>query len=123
MVTFKGAFASFSANNLDKAKEFYGNVLGLPVSQTKEGLSVRAPNTDVFIYPKPSHQPATYTVLNFRVQDVEAAVDSLSAKGVRFLQYDGDIKTDAKGIFRGNGPVIAWFTDPAENILSLVESR
>jgi catechol 2,3-dioxygenase-like lactoylglutathione lyase family enzyme len=123
MAVFKGAFASFSVNDLDKANDFYTNVLGLSVDRTKEGLSVKAPNTDVFIYPKPNHQPATFTVLNFQVGDIDAAVDQLNKKGVRFLQYDGDIKTDAKGISRKNGPTIAWFADPAGNILSVVENR
>lgn len=123
MPVIKGAFASFSANDLDKANDFYANLLGLSVTRTKEGLSVKAPDTDVFIYPKPNHQPATYTVLNFLVQDIDVAVDSLNKKGVRFLQYDGDIKTDAKGISRNNGPTIAWFTDPAGNILSVIEDK
>lgn len=123
MLVFKGGFASFSANDLDKERAFYADVLGLPVNQTREGLAVTAPNNDVFIYPKPNHQPATFTVLNFKVQDIETAVDALTAMGVRFLQYDGDIKTDARGIARGNGPTIAWFADPAGNILSIVENR
>jgi predicted enzyme related to lactoylglutathione lyase len=123
MLAFKNTFASFSVNDLDKATDFYGRVLGLPVTQTKEGLSVKAPDNDVFIYPKPNHQAATFTVLNFKVEDIEAAVDGLTKQGVRFEQYDGDIKTDAKGIMRGNGPTIAWFADPAGNILSVVENK
>lgn len=121
MLAFKNTFASFSVNDLDKANDFYGKVLGLAVTRTQEGLSVKAPDNDVFIYPKPNHQPATFTVLNFKVEDIEAAVDSLTKQGVRFEQYDGDIKTDGKGIMRGNGPTIAWFADPAGNILSVVE--
>jgi predicted enzyme related to lactoylglutathione lyase len=123
MLAFKNTFASFSVNDLDKANDFYGKVLGLPVTRTNEGLSVKAPDNDVFIYPKPNHQPATFTVLNFKVQDIETAVDNLTKQGVRFEQYDGDIKTDARGIMRGNGPTIAWFADPSGNILSVVENK
>jgi predicted enzyme related to lactoylglutathione lyase len=123
MLAFKNTFTSFSVNDLDKANEFYSNVLGLPVTRTKEGLSVRAPDNDVFIYPKPNHQPATFTVLNFKVQDIDTAVDSLTKQGVQFEHYGGDNQTDAKGIMRGNGPTIAWFADPAGNILSVVEFK
>jgi predicted enzyme related to lactoylglutathione lyase len=123
MLEFKNTFTSFSVNDLDKANDFYVKVLGLPVTRTPEGLAVKAPANDIFIYPKPNHQPATFTVLNFNVQDINSAVDSLTKQGVAFQQYDGDIKTDAKGIMRGNGPTIAWFTDPAGNILSVVERK
>ncbi len=123
MLVFKNTFASFSVDDLDKANDFYTKVLGLSVTRTKEGLSVKAPNNDIFIYPKPNHQPATYTALNFQVQDIDVAVDSLTKQGVQFLHYDGDIKTDARGIFRDNGPTIAWFADPAGNILSLIEHK
>jgi predicted enzyme related to lactoylglutathione lyase len=123
MLAFKNTFASFSVNDLDKANDFYSKVLGLPVTRTNEGLSVKAPGNDIFIYPKPNHQPATFTVLNFKVQDINTAVDSLIKQGVQFEHYDGDIQTDAKGIMRGNGPTIAWFADPAGNILSVVENK
>jgi predicted enzyme related to lactoylglutathione lyase len=123
MLVFKNTFASFSVNDLDKANDFYAKTLGLPVTRTKEGLSVKAPNNDVFIYPKPNHQPATYTVLNFQVHDIDIAVDNLSRQGIQFLQYDGDMSTDARGISRDNGPTIAWFTDPAGNILSVIENK
>jgi len=123
MLVIKNTFTSFSVNNLDAANDFYAKVLGLRVTRTKEGLSVKAPNNDIFIYPKPNHEPATYTALNFQVQDIDVAVDSLTEQGIHFLQYDGDIKTDARGIFRDNGPTIAWFTDPAGNILSVVENK
>jgi predicted enzyme related to lactoylglutathione lyase len=123
MLIFKNTFTSFSVNDLDKATDFYAKVLGLPVTRTKEGLSVKAPNNDIFIYPKPNHQPATYTVLNFQVQDIEIAVTSLAQQGIQFLHYDGDISTDARGIWRGHGPTIAWFADPAGNILSVVENK
>jgi predicted enzyme related to lactoylglutathione lyase len=123
MLEFKNTFTSFSVNDLDKANDFYVKVLGLQVTRTEEGLSVKARGNDIFIYPKSNHQPATFTVLNFKVQDINTAVDSLTKQGVTFQQYDGDIKTDAKGIMRGNGPTIAWFADPAGNILSVVEQK
>src|SRR3979411_2790813 len=122
------AFSSFSVNDLQKAMEFYGQTLGLEISETKEGLGLKiAGGGDVFIYPKPNHQPATFTVLNFKVKNLEAAVDKLSTLGERFENYEGDIKTDEKGIFHGadinQGPTIAWFKDPAGNILSVVEEK
>jgi predicted enzyme related to lactoylglutathione lyase len=123
MLAFKNTFTSFSVDDLDKANDFYSEVLGLPVTRTNEGLSVKAPDNDIFIYPKPNHQPATFTVLNFKVQDIDTAVDSLVKQGVQFEHYDGDIQTDTKGIMRGNGPTIAWFADPAGNILSVVENK
>lgn len=119
------AFAGFSVNDIQKAKEFYGQTLGIEVSEV-EGmggllrLNISGGNT-VIIYEKPNHTPATYTVLNFPVENVEDVVDQLTAKGVKFEHYSGEIKTDEKGIARdGNGPQIAWFKDPAENILSVL---
>ncbi len=123
MLSFKNTFASFSVNDLDQATDFYAKVLGLAVTRTKEGLSVKAPDNTIFIYPKPNHQPATFTVLNFQVRDIDVAVDSLTKQGVQFLHYDGDMKTDARGVYRDNGPTIAWFTDPAGNILSVIENK
>jgi predicted enzyme related to lactoylglutathione lyase len=122
------AFSSFSSDDLMKAKEFYGQTLGLEVSETKEGLALRlAGGGQVFIYPKPNHEPATFTVLNFRVNDIDQAVDQLKKLGVSFEHYDGEMKTDEKGIFRGSarggGPNIAWFKDPAGNILSVLEGE
>ena len=118
------AFSSFSANDLDQAKEFYGQKLGLEVSQTPEGLDLRlAGGGRVFIYPKPNHEPASFTVLNFLVDDINQSVDQLNAAGVRFEHYEGDIQTDEKGIHRNDGPTIAWFKDPAGNILSIVEQN
>jgi hypothetical protein len=87
------------------------------------GLELHPGDTDVFIYPKPNHKPATFTVLNFLVDDIESTVDELSGKGVRFEQYDGEIKTDEKGIHHNGGPTIAWFKDPAGNILSVLEKE
>ncbi|HCX30519.1 MAG TPA: glyoxalase, partial [Blastocatellia bacterium] len=106
------AFSSFSVDDIQKAKEFYGQTLGLEVSETEEGLRLRiAGGGQVFIYPKPNHEPATFTILNFPVDDIERAVDQLTKLGVRFEHYEGDIKTDGKGIFRGTasgeGPNIA----------------
>jgi predicted enzyme related to lactoylglutathione lyase len=125
MFTYKKIFSSCSVDDLAKAKTFYSDTLGLRVTQTPEGLSVEvAPDYALFFYPKPDHQPATFTVLNFQVEKIETAVDQLTASGVKFLQYEGEIKTDKKGIARpANGPQIAWFTDPAGNIISVVEGR
>jgi len=119
------AFGSFSVNDLQKAKEFYGRTLGLQVFETPEGLELRiADSARVFMYPKPNHIPATFTILNFPVHDIEQAMAELEERGVRFEHYDGEgIKTDEKGIFRGGGPLIAWFKDPAGNILSVLETK
>lgn len=120
------AFSGFAVNNLEQAKQFYGEVLGLDVSeQGGMGLSLKlGSGTEIFIYEKPDHQAASYTILNFPVDDVDKAVDELTAKGIDFQHYDGDIKTDEKGIARSDspeqGPTIAWFTDPAGNILSVL---
>lgn len=118
------AFSGFSVDDLAKAKEFYGTVLGLAVTEEEMGfLSLHiAGGTIVMIYPKPNHQPATFTILNFPVEDVEKAVDELTVKGVQFEHYEGEIQTDKKGISRGQGPTIAWFRDPAGNILSVLEA-
>ena len=115
-------FASFSTNDLQKAKEFYGQTLGLKVSQQTEGLEVNLPGHTVFLYPKPTHTPASFTVLNFLVDDIDSAVEELNRLGIRPEQYNlPDLKTDEKGIMRGPGPQIAWFKDPAGNILSVLE--
>ena len=118
------AFSGFSANDIEKAKEFYGRTLELKVSETNGLLTLHlAGGSNVLIYPKPNHTPATFTVLNFPVDDVDQAVDELTKRGVRFEIYDlPDLKTDKKGIMRGNGPTIAWFKDPAGNILSVIET-
>jgi extradiol dioxygenase family protein len=119
------AFSGFSANDIQKAKEFYGDKLGIEVSENAMGiltLHFKGGN-DVIIYPKPNHQPATFTILNFPVPDVEQAVDELIKLGITFEQYGEPIKTNAKGILKGNGngPDIAWFKDPAGNILSVLQ--
>jgi predicted enzyme related to lactoylglutathione lyase len=118
------AFSGFSADDIAKAKEFYSRTLGLEVSEENGMLSLHlAGGNTVLIYPKPNHVPAIFTVLNFPVNDVDVAVDELTRRGVRFEIYDlPDLKTDEKGIMRGNGPTIAWFKDPAGNILSVLEA-
>jgi catechol 2,3-dioxygenase-like lactoylglutathione lyase family enzyme len=117
------AFSGFSAGDIPKVRKFYSETLGLDVSESHGVLTLRlAGGNNVLIYPKPNHVPATFTVLNFPVKDVDLAVDELTKRGVRFEKYDLlDLKTDEKGIMRGNGPTIAWFKDPAGNILSIIE--
>jgi predicted enzyme related to lactoylglutathione lyase len=117
------AFSGFSAGDIAKEKEFYSKTLGLDVTESHGLLTLRlAGGNNVLIYPKPNHVPATFTVLNFPVEDIDLAVDELTKRGVQFKQYDlPEIKTDKKGIMRSNGPTIAWFKDPAGNILSVIE--
>ena len=119
------AFSSFSTDDLQKAKQFYGEMLGLHVVETPEGLELHiSGSTPVFVYPSSNYTAPKHTVLNFPVEDVEAAVDELNRKGVRMEQYDmPDIKTDERGIFRGDaGPrAIAWFKDPADHVLSVLQ--
>jgi len=118
-------FSSFSTKDLKVAKGFYGDALGLKVTETAEGLELNlGDGNTVFIYPKPNHTPATFTVLNFLVKDIDEAVDELNRLGVQLEHYDQpDLKTDKRGIMRGNGPTIAWFKDPSGNILSVVEEK
>lgn len=120
-------FSSFSVNDLEKARKFYGETLGLNTSTPMDQLQLDFGSSRVFVYGKPNHEPATFTVLNFEVDDVEKTVDELTAKGVVFEKYDMEyLKTDEKGIMRGGegkGPTIAWFKDPAGNILSVVQSE
>ena len=118
------AFSSFSSDDIPAAKRFYAETLGLDVTEEMGGLGLHlGGGTEVFIYPKEDHTPATFTVLNFQVDDVEQAVDDLTAAGVPFEQYGGEIQTDEKGIARGgdDGPTLAWFKDPAGNILSVLK--
>ncbi|HMH23441.1 MAG TPA: VOC family protein [Puia sp.] len=117
------AFTSFSVNDLPKAKQFYRETLGLEVDDSNGLLSLKIDGgARVMIYPKPNHTAASFTVLNFPVDNIEKAVDALNKAGVSFEKYDNDqLKTDPKGIMRGNGPTIAWFKDPAGNILSVLE--
>ena len=119
------AFSGFAVPDVEKAKEFYGKTLGLNISEDHGMLTLHlGGGNNVLIYPKPNHVPATFTILNFPVDDVDQAVDKLSKCGVHFEIYDKpDLKTDKKGIMRGNGPTIAWFKDPAGNILSVLQSE
>jgi catechol 2,3-dioxygenase-like lactoylglutathione lyase family enzyme len=122
MLSDSHAFAGFSSNDLVKARHFYAEMLGLEVTETDGALNVHlGGGAKVLIYPKPNHEPATFTVLNFPVADVERSVDELSAAGVEFERYDG-LNQDVRGIMRDNGPTIAWFKDPAGNILSVLEA-
>jgi catechol 2,3-dioxygenase-like lactoylglutathione lyase family enzyme len=124
MLNVSKAFSSFSVNDIRKAREFYGKTLGLEIAGGPEGTLVvpLSGSAKVLMYPKPNHQPASFTVLNFPVESVEKAVNELSQRGVRFEIYnEPNLKTDARGISRGNGPTIAWFKDPAGNILSVLE--
>lgn len=115
------AFSGFAVPHIAAAKEFFGTTLGLRVADGPMGLLEihLAGGREILVYPKPDHVPATYTILNFPVDDVEAVVDELWSRGVEMLRYDG-FDQDEKGISRGGGPDIAWFTDPAGNILSVL---
>jgi len=121
------AFSSFAVDDIEKAKTFYSETLGLKVSQNKEmgGLLTLqfSGGGRVMIYPKSDFVPATFTVLNFPVGNIEGAVEELTSRGVKFEHHEGNLKTDQKGVFRGGGPLIAWFKDPAGNILSVIEEQ
>ena len=115
------AFSGFSVNDIAAAKAFYGDTLGLRVSEENGMLTLHiAGDRDILVYPKPNHTPATYTILNFPVEDIDRAVDELLARGVTFERYEG-MGQDDRGINRAGGPPIAWFTDPAGNILSVLQ--
>ena len=117
------AFSGFSVNDVAAAKAFYGDTLGLRVSEEHGMLTLHiAGDRDILVYPKPNHTPAAYTILNFPVDDIERAVDELVARGVTFERYEG-MGQDDKGINRAGGPPIAWFTDPAGNVLSVLQER
>ena len=126
MTNFKNtnAFSSFSVHDLEETKKFYGQTLGLEISESEQGLNLLLKGgNEVFIYPKPDHSPATFTILNFIVDDVEQKVDELTKLGVSFQIYNkGELKTDNKGIFHGK-PKIAWFKDPSGNFLSILENK
>jgi predicted enzyme related to lactoylglutathione lyase len=117
------AFSGFSVDDVSRARAFYGDVLGLETSEDNGILTLHiAGNREVIAYPKENHTPADFTILNFPVDDIDAAVDALTERGVKFERYDemaSDI--DEKGIFRGGGPLIAWFKDPAGNVLSVIK--
>lgn len=116
------AFSGFSVDDLQKARHFYAQILGLDVSEANGMLTLHlGGGSQIIIYPKPDHTPATFTILNFPVSSIEKAVDDLSRRGVRFEQYGGEIQTDAKGISHRGNTRAAWFKDPAGNIISLLE--
>jgi catechol 2,3-dioxygenase-like lactoylglutathione lyase family enzyme len=120
MLTDSKAFSGFAVPDVAEARQFYGETLGLRVSEEHGMLQLHlAGGRDVIVYPKPDHTPASYTILNFPVDDVEATVDALTQRGVRFERYQG-FDQDDKGIQRGGGPLIAWFKDPAGNVLSII---
>lgn len=117
------AYSGFAVDDVAQARAFYGETLGLETSVGDHLMTLHlAGGRDTLVYPKPEHVPASYTILNFPVDDIDAAVDELSARGVEMLRYD-DRGQDEKGIMRDNGPSIAWFTDPAGNVLSVLQER
>jgi len=125
MFTNARVFSSFAVDDVDKAKEFYGETLGMNVSENRGMgiLELHSGDQEILVYPKPDFVPATYTILNFSVADIDKAVDELATRGVRFERYDG-FDTDEKGISRDDGgPPIAWFEDPAGNILAVLEAE
>lgn len=129
MLKAQAAFSGISVNDLDKAKQFYTQTLGLALNDEKMGLQLQLPGGgSLFIYDKADHQPATFTVLNFVVDDIDAAVDELTGSGVSFERYDNlPAPQDDKGVLRGlaaqQGPDIAWFKDPAGNILAVLQEK
>ena len=117
------AFSGFAVDDLAAARQFYGDTLGLKTSEQYGLLTLHlAGGRDTLVYPKPDHEPATYTILNFAVDDIDAAVDELTSRGVRMERYEG-LGQDEKGINRAGGPYIAWFKDPAGNILAVLQER
>jgi catechol 2,3-dioxygenase-like lactoylglutathione lyase family enzyme len=117
------AFSGFSVRDIDAARAFYADTLGLEVTENNGMLHLHVGGGNpVLVYPKPDHQPATFTILNFPVDDIEDAVADLAKRGVAFEHYEGTpLATDDWGIFRGGGPLIAWFTDPSGNVLSVIQ--
>jgi catechol 2,3-dioxygenase-like lactoylglutathione lyase family enzyme len=121
MFTNTKAFSGFAVDDVQKARQFYGDTLGLKTSEENGLLTLHiAGDRPTLVYPKPDHTPAEYTILNFPVDDIDSAVDELSSRGVRFERYDG-FDQDEKGIFREEGPNVAWFKDPAGNVLSVIQ--
>lgn len=115
------AFSGFSVNDLNAAREFYGDKLGVEVSDENGMLVLHiVGGGDILIYPKDDHTPATFTILNFPVEDIDETADRLGEKGIEFVRYEG-FPQDDRGIMRGQGPAIAWFLDPAGNVLSVLE--
>ena len=125
MLQESNAFSGFAVKDIAAAKAFYTDKLDLAVTEENGLLTLHITGgRPILVYPKKDHTPATYTILNFPVDDVEATVDELTARGVVFERYEGTpSETDAKGVFRGGGPLIAWFTDPSGNIMSVIEDR
>lgn len=116
------AFSGFAVDDIARAREFYGETLGLRTSEADGILTLHiAGDRDTIVYPKPDHEPAGFTILNFPVDDIEAAVDALVQRGVTFERYEG-MKADERGIMREGGPLIAWFKDPAGNVLSVLQT-
>jgi predicted enzyme related to lactoylglutathione lyase len=125
MLKDNAAFSGYSVDDVPSAKRFYEETLGLEVSEEGPGITLKlAGGNNVLVYGKGSdHEPATFTVLNFEVADIDAAVDGLTERGVEFERYEGTaLETDEKGVFRGDGPLIAWFKDPAGNVLSVIQT-
>ncbi len=123
MFTDTKAFSGFAVDDVAKARAFYGDTLGLRTSEEHGLLTLHlAGGRDTLVYPKPDHEPATYTILNFPVDDIDRAVDELVARGVTFERYPG-MEQDERGVMRAAGPYIAWFKDPAGNILSVLQER
>jgi catechol 2,3-dioxygenase-like lactoylglutathione lyase family enzyme len=117
------AFSGFAVDDVPRARKFYGETLGLKTSEEYGLMTLHlAGDRPTLVYPKPDHTPATYTILNFPVDDIEQAVDELAARGMRFERYDG-LEQDEKGISRGGGPYIAWFKDPAGNVISVLQQQ
>jgi catechol 2,3-dioxygenase-like lactoylglutathione lyase family enzyme len=117
------AFSGFAVDDVPKAREFYEGTLGLNTTEENGLLTLLlAGDRPTIVYPKPVHEPASYTILNFPVDDIEATVDELTARGVTFERYEG-LAQDERAIARGGGPYIAWFKDPAGNILSVLQER
>ena len=115
------AFSGFSVDDIGSAKQFYGETLGVRVSEEGGRLTLHlAGDRDTMVYPKEHHTPATFTILNFPVDDIELAVEELNARGIEFEDYEGMVQ-DENGILRSGGPLIAWFKDPAGNILSILQ--
>jgi catechol 2,3-dioxygenase-like lactoylglutathione lyase family enzyme len=117
------AFSGFAVGDMDKARQFYGETLGIQTSMENGLMTLHlAGDRPTLVYPKPDHTPAAYTILNFRVDEIEQAVDQLAARGVTLERYDG-FEQDERGIFRGGGPFIGWFKDPAGNVLAVLQEH
>lgn len=121
MLATSKAFSGFAVDDVDKARDFYRGTLGLRTSDENGMLTLHlAGDRPTLVYPKADHEPANYTILNFPVSDIDSAVDDLTARGVTFERYDG-LEQDERGVMRSGGPLIAWFKDPAGNVLSVLQ--